>query len=218
MKSVITKIEPQKKNKKRFSIYNNNEFIIGVSDVTLLKFNLHVGVEINEDLIEKIKNKEDFYSLKDSAYRFLSRRQQSVKELKDKLNKKSGNTNLINKVINELLDKNYLNDLTFAKVFLKEEIKLKKNGPLLIKSKLFQKGVSREIIDSLISSDYTDGIKIENCTYLAEKKLRSLNKTISGQDKKRKLINFLKQKGYDWETCDQVIHSIIPGGNDNEDE
>ena len=35
MNPVITKIEPQKKNKNRFSIYSDNEFIIGISDEEL---------------------------------------------------------------------------------------------------------------------------------------------------------------------------------------
>ncbi len=217
MNPIITKIEPQKKNKNRVSIYSDNEFIIGISVDTLLKFNLQAGVEISEELINKIGEKENFDSLKNSAFRFLSRRQHSIKELRDKLFRKSKTSKLIDKVIKHLLDKRYLDDFSFAKTFLNEEIKLKKNGPLLIKSKLLRKGIKSETIELLISSKYSNSMQINNCKYLAEKKLNSLIKKSTNKNKKIKLINHLKQKGYDWETCDQVFNSIYPGGNEDEE-
>ena len=56
----ITKIEVQKKNKHRYSVYINDSFEFGINEEVLLKYGLEVGSEIDEYFIEnilKVKNK-----------------------------------------------------------------------------------------------------------------------------------------------------------------
>jgi len=213
---TISKIEPQKKSKNRFSIFSDNEFKIGVSAETLLKFELQVDKIITPDLFQQIQENEDYIFLKESALRFLSRRPHSIKELKDKLFNKSKNTQSINRIVKEFLENNYLNDTTFAESFIADEIRLKNSGPLLIKNKLLNKGVDREIIDSKLNDAYDEPIQLKNCKLLAEKKLNIINKKVSASERKSKLINYLKQKGYHWDIIKQVVESIIAGENDEE--
>ena len=163
-----------------------------------------------------LENHEDYVSLKNSAMGFLARRPHSVKELKDKLFKKNKNQNLINSIITEFKTNNYLNDETFANAFLSDEVRLKKSGPLLIKNKLLQKGVKSEIIDSLINYNYDVTNQISNCAILANKKLKILNQKLSVTERKSKLVNYLKQKGYHWDIIRQVVESLNPGENDEE--
>jgi len=177
---TISKIEPQKKSKNRFSIFTNKEFKIGVSAETLLQFKLQVDKIITPELFQQIQANEDYIFLKESALRFLSRRPHSIKELKDKLFNKSKNTQSINRIVKEFLENNYLNDTTFAESFIADEIRLK------------------------------------NCKLLAEKKLNIINKNFSASERKSKLINYLKQKGYHWDIIKQVVESIIAGENDEE--
>lgn len=213
---LISKIEPQKKRKNRFSIFSEQKFLIGVSDETLLKFGLHVGKTIPEDLLISIQNNEDYLSLKKSALGFLARRTHSVKELKDKLIKKNNNVHLINSILTEFKTSNYLNNEIFANAFLTDEVRLKKTGPLLIKNKLLQKGVNVEIIDSLITNNYDVSNQISNCTILANKKSKILSHKLSVTEKKSKLANYLKQKGYYWDTIKVVVDSLNLGENDEE--
>ncbi|MFC2088256.1 regulatory protein RecX [Calditrichota bacterium] len=216
MNFIIDKILPQKKSKNRFSIFSKDEFIIGISDRSLLQYNLHVGSEITQSLLTEIKKKEDLNTLQNAAFRFLARRQHSVHELKRKLFTKTSDHQLIEQVIAYLLENNYLNDNEFTAAFLNEEIKLKKSGSLLIKKKLLQKGVNAEIIGNLISSNYSAEDQLQNCQNLAFKKLNTFKNIISIKQKKIKLVNYLKQKGYDWETCKQAVMSLNLGENDEE--
>ena len=213
---TISKIEPQKKRKNRFSIFANKEFKIGISTDTLLKFELQTGKTITPDLLLKIQDNEDYISLKESALRYIARRPHSIKELKDKLFIKSKNAQSINKIIEEFQAVNYLDDESFAFAFLTDEMRLKKSGPLLIKNKLLQKGVSVDTIDSLIENNYNIPNQIENCNLLANKKIIGMNKKFSIPEKKSKLANYLKQKGYHWEIVKQVIEPLINGENDEE--
>jgi len=213
---TISKIEPQKKSKNRFSIFADNKFKIGVSAETLLQFELQVNTIISPVLFQQIQANEDYISLKESALRFLSRRPHSIKELKDKLFNKSKNIQSIDKIIKEFHENNYLNDESFAEAFIADEIRLKYSGPLLIKNKLLSKGVNGEIIDSKLNDAYDEPIQLKNCKLLAEKKLNIINKNLSASDRKSKLVNYLKQKGYHWDIIKQVIESMIMGENDEE--
>lgn len=213
---LISRIEPQKKRKNRFSIFADDKFLVGVDSETLLKFGLEIGKSISPDLLLELQNNEDYISIKNSALGYLARRHHSVKEFKDKLSKKTKNDNLINLIIDEFKKYNYLNDKTFAQAFLSDEIRLKKSGPLLIKNKLLQKGVHAGIIDSLLEDNYGISDQLQNCEFLANKKFNILNKQISKADKKSRLVNYLKQKGYYWDIIKQAVESLNLGEN-NED-
>ena len=84
MSVKITKIEAQKKRKTRYSIYADERLIVGVSQDTLLNFNIHPGKILSDDDIQSIKEMEFGQKLKDQAFRYLSRRAHSKKELYDK--------------------------------------------------------------------------------------------------------------------------------------
>ena len=213
---TISKIEPQKKSKNRFSIFSGSTFKIGVSTDTLIKFGLKVGKKISTELLLQIRDSEDYIALKNSALRYLARRPHSIKELKDKLFKKSKNISSINRVIEECLENKYLDDSAFAVAFLSDEIRLKKSGPLLIKNKLLSKGVQSEIIDQLLITNYSESEQFSNCAVLAEKKINSVNPKVSGPDKKSKVVNYLKQKGYHWESIRPVIDSLKMGDKNEE--
>ena len=101
---IISRIESQKKRKNRFSIFTENEFLVGVSDETLLKFGLQVGKIISQELLLELQNNEDYISLKNSAIGFLARRPHSIKELNDKLFNKNKSPNLIDSIIFFSLD------------------------------------------------------------------------------------------------------------------
>ena len=213
---TISKIEPQKKSKNRFSIFANSQFKIGVSVVTLLEFELKAGKIISPDLFQKIQLNENYISLKESALRFLSRRPHSIKELNDKLFNKSNNIQLIDRIIKELEENEYLNDVIFSEAFIADEIRLKKSGPLLIKNKLLKKGVNGEKITSKLIDLYDESNQIKKCELLTEKKLRIINKNISASERKSKLVNYLKQKGYHWEIIKNAIEPFFAGENDEE--
>jgi regulatory protein len=207
MPITITKIESQKKNKKRYSLFSGDTFVIGVSEETLLEFNIFSGQSLSEGEIEQIRQKENYIALREQAWRFLARRMHSEKELTIKLINKGYNKTNIENIIEELREKKYLNDEHFARQLISEEIELKKNGPILIKNKLLKKGIEMSLLTSLLDESYPEELQYHNCIQHAQKKLKSyLNKDESSI--KNKLANFLTQKGFTWEIINRVISEM----------
>jgi regulatory protein len=214
MNVKITKIEIQKRCKTRYSVYSEDKFLFGVSQDTLLKFNLYAGKNLTKNELNLIQQTESGQKLRDQALRFLSRRAHSCKELRDKLLNKGYPPDAIESLIRDFTDRGYLNDREFARAFIEDEINIKYSGPVRIKDKLNKRGIAPDIAGNLISELYSVDLQMENCRYLAEKKFKN---GISGSDIKMKqaLISFLRGKGFTWEHISAAIPYIIEE-NDSE--
>lgn len=146
----ISKIEPQKRNKKRYSIYIDGEFKFGLSQETVFKYDLQEGDIITQKQIDMLLTSAEKAKIKNQAFRLLRYRVRSCQELRARLKSKGFDKNLIDDVIQELIEDNTLDDRKFAESFINDYTHLKPKGSRFIYRELLKKGISREIINSLI--------------------------------------------------------------------
>jgi len=208
MSPLITKIIRQKKKNHRYSLMSSEEFIIGIADETLIEFNIHLGMQLSEEMLDKLKKKESIVAVKEQAWRFLARREHSTKELSDKLLHKNFSPADVNYIIEDLINKDYLNNTRFARQLINEEISLKRNGPRYIKANLLKKGIDMSVTDELLAELYTENRQVENCHWLAGKKQKSLIH-LEPEIQKKRLADFLNRKGFTWEIISRVIGELI---------
>ena len=196
----ITKIEVQKKNSKRFSLYSEDVFLFGVSEDTLVHFHIRKGLDYSDDDLHEIQQHEEVMQCLAQAYRYLSRRQHLTVELIRKLRIKDFENTVIEKVIIRLKKDKYLNDPDFIKDFIKDELRFRKSGPLIIQKKLMGKGAARQDIENLLNSNYSEQAQIANAKYLRSKKSQS-----AGKPDIKKLNMYLQQKGFPWDIIRKVL-------------
>ncbi|KUG26216.1 regulatory protein recx [hydrocarbon metagenome] len=174
-----------------------------------VKCGLRKNDELSEEEIKSIQKTEEKFNLKNSALRLISRRPHSSFELRVKLQKKNFNKDGISEIIKDFLAKGYLSDNDFAERFIDEGIK-KKKGLMKIKAELFSKGVSREIVDSVLLKFDDVPLLSSNAKLLALKKINSLNhKELAPQQIKQKLYSYLGGKGYSSEIIREVIEELV---------
>jgi len=142
----ITKIQKQKKEN-RYSIFIDEEFAFGIYKDTVLKFGLRTKDILSNEKITEIKNHDEYFAGKKIALNFLSYRQRSEKEVRDKLKGKKISESNIENVINKLKELKYINDEQFAKMFLESKLFNKPQGKRLIQMKLAGKGIDKEVIE-----------------------------------------------------------------------
>lgn len=202
----ITKIEFQKKNKDRLNIYVDNAFAFGLSIDVFIKHNLKKDQEVDNEYIEGILLEEENNSAINHGLKYLSFRQRSVKEMNNHLKKKGYDDSIINRTIDYLLEKNYLDDYKFAESFIKDKTYLNKYGTNKIRYDLLNKGVPKEIISKTLK--YNSHEEYENALELANKKIQSYK----NQDRNsiyRKLGSFLQRKGYRYEIVSKVLKDVL---------
>ncbi len=196
--SPISEIKVQKKNTYRFSLFVENQFLVGVSDSTLTTFNLKKGTLLTLSLLKDILKKEDIWAIKEYCIRLLGRRDHARNELRDKARKKGFPAQAIEEVLDELTDKKYINNASFAKKFALDKFEFNKWGPNKIRSELFKKGISKaeinRVIDDISASKQTDVVRD-----LIQKNKRKFLRAEPAK-RKKKIFDFLLRKGYDSNT------------------
>lgn len=203
----ITKIEKQKKNKNRHSIFIDNVYAFSLDSEFLLQINLSVGQTLSGNEISEYLNINEQKRCKIKAFSLLARRDHSEKELKDKLSRYNFPEAVIKSVLSYLKSKKLLNDKKFFEMFAKNRLNQRPVGKRKLVSDLKQRGISEFILETTLEKVYIEFDEIEIARKLAEKKIKTLN----GQPeikKRKKLGDFLYRRGFDWDITQQILSEI----------
>lgn len=203
----ITLIEPQKK-KGRYNIYIDGQFSFGIYEDTLVKFGLRKNDELSENKIKEIRDYDEINFGKKVAYKYLSYKPRSEKELRDKLIKSKISSKNVNKIIKFFKEHNFINDEIYVKSLIDSKISKKPVGKKLLENKLRQKGISKDLIDSAIDLYIDDNREEENALILLEKYIKKINKYPSDKQK-QKAFRYLLSRGFEYEVVSSVIQKFF---------
>ena len=115
-------IKFKKTSKDKYKLYLENNSTIDLYEDVIIKNNLLITKELDDDLILKIEKENNDISAYVSMLNYISIKMRSIKEAKEYLIKKGYNNTLINKVINRLINEGYLNDELFTKAFINDQL------------------------------------------------------------------------------------------------
>lgn len=117
-------------------------------------------------------------------------------------------TSIIDKVISKLKEKKFINDEEFAKLWIESRNRSKPRSLRLIKLELKQKGISEEIVETIVhGSEFIVKSDLEQAKRLVEKRLPRY-KGLDKQKMYEKLGRYLASKGFGWDTIKQSIDPV----------
>lgn len=185
--------------------------VILISYEIAFKSGLRKNDEISEAKLEDLIAHSDIFRVKEAAFRFIARRPHSRSEIYLKMIKKNFDKELVNKVLADLTEKNYINDTEFAEIFVRQALEQKKSGLMKIRTSLMKRGVAREIIDDVLNRHTDENEMLESALQLSEKKLKLLrSRGTDRQTLRKKIYAFLISRGFSHDICSNVINRI-PG-------
>lgn len=197
---IITDIQQQKKNEKRYSVFIDGQFAFGLTDIDLLYYKLEPGLELSQQRYDEIFENLLYQRAKEKALKKLNYKYCTKKEISDKLLTEYS-PEITQRVI-EILEKyNYINDEEYARLYISDSIKLKGWGKIKIRYQLLQKGVSEDIINNQLQSAEEDCGEIA-CSLLL-KKFKGID--LKEYKAKQKAYNYLLQRGYSYEEISRAI-------------
>lgn len=139
-----------------------------LDDVSVYKLGLTEGMEVNEELFEKIFRLSGQEGAKRAAARLLTAGRKSESELRQKLRQKGFDNADIDYAAQMFKTNGFLDDRDYAASYIKDAVRLKKYSVRMIRQKLALKGIDREIIAEL-----TEGLDDSEQLYsLIESELR----------------------------------------------
>jgi len=205
--SRILSIVPKRNKKNIYIVTSSSGQTIEISKEILQSEFLFEGLELEEPDFEKIVISENYYRVKEAGLMLLSYRMRSKKELYSRLIKKGFPADVINDVIMEFEEKDWINDQKFGLAFSKDQINRNNIGPIALKYKLKEYLGSLELIEQISNNIYSE-LDVEKIIIKILQKY-SPHKIDSDYSLKKKLINKLKRKGHYWQDIDTALKKYI---------
>ena len=112
------------------------------------------------------------------------------------------------KVLARLQAERFIDDKRFAEAFVRDKLNLSGWGAYKIKMSLRAKGLSREVIEEVVSPMIEATDMKERLEDIMQRKLRTLKYT-STYEAKTKLIRFAASRGYDIEEAIECASKIL---------
>lgn len=198
------KIEKYKKLRDdNYRILLDNGTIIDVHEDVIVKNNLLYKKEVDNELLIKIENDNEYQNAYNTALKYLSIRLRSINEVEVYLKKKNVKSEIIDNIVERLIRNNFLNDEIFTKAFIKDKLSFTTMGKYKIFNELKKLRVNESIISSNLE-EIEEDIWYERIEKLVNKYLKTKRK-YSGNILKNKIYIYLVNLGYD---KDIVINAL----------
>ncbi len=194
----VTRLEPQKKHTTRYNCFIDGDFFEGLDQNTVALFRLYVDKELTQEDCDAIRACEVTEKLHARMVRYLSRYRKTVADAKKYILGLGYSEKAAEEEITRLCAYKFLNDHQYALDFIAGHPSC---GARLLRVKLQQKGIPRDIIDETVGADDTEMLKT-----LARKKWKTVKDKPNASEK---LMRFCLSRGYSYEDVKDVIQYVI---------
>ena len=204
-KMIITKVSAQKRPG-RYNIFLDGKYAFSAGEKTVAEFVLLKGKELCDEQVEKIRQFDAAAKASDLAAHFLSYEPRTIFEVLQYLKKHEISDEAANSAVNQLNELGYLDDRQYAKLFIKNDLRVGSDGPKSLLRKLTQKGVDPEI-----SQTELDEVMDEDWIEVGQRVIKSMIHQagkLAQRELKRKMKTKLLMHGFDGGISSEIIASL----------
>lgn len=204
-KMIITKVSAQKRPG-RYNIFLDGKYAFSAGEKTVAEFVLLKGKELDDEQVEKIRQFDAAAKASDLAAHFLSYEPRTIFEVLQYLKKHEISDEAANSAVNQLNELGYLDDRQYAKLFIKNDLRVGSDGSKSLLRKLTQKGVDPEI-----SQTELDEVMDEDWIEVGQRVIKSMIHQagkLAQRELKRKMKTKLLMHGFDGGISSEIIASL----------
>lgn len=195
---LVTAVEPRRKALS--ALYIDGEFAMKLDTETLLINHIKAGVEISDEQLHQLIEDSNNKRAKEKALWLISYRDHSKKELIDKIKRTSSEESAVS-AVERLTELGLVNDEAYARRYYKELTQGSKHlSPRGARYKLMEKGIDRELIDTIV--DETDIDEREQIRIIINSKYKNF---YTDEKTKKRAISALQRKGFRFEDIRSVM-------------
>ena len=187
---------------KKIHILIDDEYQI-TTDVDFWSQNyINDGTDIDEEQWQELVDAINYRKAVNKCYDLLSRRDHSVKELRQKLLRTVDPDNA-DKAIEKMLDLGYLDDEKYARTLFRHLYDNKKMSLNFIKREMYMKGIDSFIIEDVLCENEVDNVA--NIVELISSKYAG---KLQGENGKQKVMASLARKGFSYSDIKSAFYRI----------
>ncbi len=195
----ITAIKAQVKNLDRVSVYVDEKYAFSLNHNQLLEQKLHTGLEIDQTKLDELKRASELGKAYDRALNYVTIRPRSVREIRQYARRKQWTPEDTQIIIDKLTARNYLNDDSFAKLWVQSRSLTKNYSARKLRLELKQKGITDEIVSQVMGADNYD--ETAALKALIAKKSRLSRYAADPQ----KLMQYLARQGFSYDDIKSAL-------------
>lgn len=147
--ATITAITAQVKNKDRVNIFLDDQYAFSLAIAAAV--GLKVGDTLTEEQIAARQSQDTLEKAKEQVIRLIAQRPRSVTEVRRYLQGKGYDEPQVEQVITRLQAVDLLDDTTFSEYWIDQRLTFKPRSQMALRYELQQKGISRDVMDTLLS-------------------------------------------------------------------
>jgi regulatory protein len=206
-KLTITAIEPQKRKKDRYNIYADGEYAASLGAEAIVRAGIKAGVVISQSALDESVLADNAQYAFDSAAALLAHGMRTQGDLEQRLRERGIVDAAIGPAMDKLAAYGYVDDMAYAKEFVRSDIASGRWGRMAVAQRLREKKLPREIIDEAMLA-YTEEMEKRS----AKKQLDALVSKASGEKRqvRQKVFAALTRHGFSYD----IISSLFSEADD----
>ncbi len=197
----ITKIEEQKKDPSRSSVFVNGVFEFGIGTKTLRQYGIVEGMRLEEEAYEQLMEKIQLEKAKYRVMDYLARGNKTEKQVYDKLVDWEYSLSIAQKVMTFLKTYHYVDDERYMRQYSQSKLTYGKKSLRQIQSLLYAKGIKKMEFTEEEKKNYRL-IEEENVAHFLQKYGYH---TDLEREKKQKIISKIMGRGFNYSQIEKAI-------------
>lgn len=194
----ISSIKQQQKRNDRYSIYVDGTYLFSLSELELVNSGLRINQEVSQAELSKLKDTAALDKAYDRSLNLIARRPHSAKEMQDYLKRKGYDEVVSEKTLNRLSNRGFLNDRTFAKLWVDNRRALKAISKRRLQQELKAKGIDQDMIDEVLAQDETNDREVLKELIARKRRQPKYQDDI-------KLMQYLSRQGFSYEDIKSAL-------------
>lgn len=205
--SSITDIRAQKRHKEWYNIYIDDEFAFSIQDELIVRYNLKIGMEVDQDSLKKMVAENNQKKAFDRALGYLSHNMHTERQVTQYLEGKGFDDKSIDYAIEKLKEYDLVDDMQYAVAWIKNSIVGKPKGKRMLMYELGQKGIP-DTIARLALDTMDEDTEKEQAKKLADKYMKKYT-SLDDRRRRQKVGQAMARRGFDWEIIRWAIDNWV---------
>lgn len=215
---IVTKIERQKNNPDRYSLFIDGDFALGVRSAALARAGLRRGDDVSPAALEELKADDERAGARAAAIRFAGRRRRTEHEIRVKLTSLEYSPAASDDALGSLRESGLADDRAYVRAFIHDAQLQRPAGARLLAQRLRGKGIPPDILREEIAAAFgpeDEAALAERCAapYLAKLVRRGdAGKAFRPGEKASLLRRYLSGRGFSATAVEGAVKSAFGPG------
>lgn len=209
--SIVSAVEPQKKNKDRYNVYVDGEYAASLGAEALVTFGIREGAAVNRNALKEAVHRDNAQYAFDTAAGLLAHKMRTRAELGQRLAERGIDEAAAHEALDKLAAYGYVDDEKFAGEYVRSAVQTGRWGRKAVAYRLKEKGLSQSVIDAALG-EYTE----EDERRIARRQMEAAARRLKGVEARRqrqRIYAALARHGFDYD----VISALLAASEAEED-